>query len=279
MRGGNCSIVNPRSNIEKSIIRFGKLFLIFGGWYFFIRLLKIIMLNDVDKTIELWNLIHHTLVESPGGAQWYTYSCIMMLLILWICCRKKNYHITLFIVFFLTYLFGSVFMLDIFKQFPPRVWYDKLLCSDRNILHFGVYFMLGYVISIENKTLEYRKLVQAFVYIELFVYIFFGLFLYKRTSVAMTLIFSLLKLMGVYCLFELSLHIKSIAFDTVLLRKMSTVIYFTHYTLVYVFVAMSSILNNNIIASLLCTLCSVVIAYIIVNGWDGKIYKVLFLRG
>lgn len=239
-------------------------------------MLKVFLKDGTEKATEILELIHHLLVESPGGAQWYTYSCIWMLLILLLFCRKEKYELILFGVFLFSYLFGSVFMLDYFKQFQFRVWYDMVFFSDRNIFHFGIYFMLGYVIAMINKTGEFGKLHKFLLFAVLLIYIFFGLFLYNRSSIVLTFVFSCLKLIGVYCLFELTLHIQWITFDTVILRKMSTAIYFTHYTLVYVFVAMAPVINNNVITSLLCTLCSVIVAYIITNGWNGEIYKLLF---
>lgn len=268
----NCVNVST-SSIEKSIKHFCKLYIIFGSWYFLIQLAKIIFVNRNEAFSEIIELLHHLLVESPGGAQWYTYTCIISLVILYFA-NAKEYNIRKILVLFtISYFAGSIMMMDLFKYSNLRIMYEKIFISDRNVFCFGVYFFCGYVLGLNNNKIKWKHKILP--YVVLLVYMIYGMLIYDRSEIGSVLIFSALKLLSSICLFLVTLYFNPENIETTTIRKLSTITYFTHYTFVYVFVFLFSDVNH-LVLGLSCTIVSLLFSCAMLKFRKGYIYEIIF---
>ena len=166
-------------------------------------------------------------------------------------------------------------MLDVAKDSFLRNLYDMIFISDRNILFFGIYFMIGAECAQKGEIRHSNSSIWKYVF-GLVVYLIYGMLLYTRDFVLSTVIFSILKLIATYSLFRLAQNINHISVDCHFLRKLSTVIFFTHYTLVMIFVRIAVILNARVLMAVLCVICSVLLGIAIVHIKNGRLYRTLF---
>ena len=267
------------NNIIKSGKRYIRLYLIFGGWYFFINLLKTAIL-DHDLIHSILPSLHKLLVETPGGGIWFVYTLIWCVGILFFCYKThnpdKSILISAIFCFFL-FLFGAFLFAKPFNDSFIRKAYDKVLLSEHNVLFYGIYFFVGYLVGLKCFVKNEIKLLRLLMGMIVVTYIIYGLFFYDWNNVLTSVFFSLFKLVATLSIFVLALHFKSKTPQTNFIRKMSTVIYFTHWNIIYVEILLKNLVSiNQQILAFICAIASVCFSFVLIKSFHGEIYKKLF---
>lgn len=209
-------------------------YLIWGIWYFTITCaLNIIRhsntpLKIITYQLKLW------IVSSPGGGLWYIQTVLILLLILYIGGNKK--HIATYTII------GTLLTLipSLCEQLKDKVYlfdriqtaYFDVFLTELNFLWWGAYFLIGIVLAIRganfiNLFARHRKLYFVISYcIYIFVYFMCG----------KNIVLQSMKLLVSVILFITILNLRlSINSEiSINLRKMSTIIYFSHFTFIYI---------------------------------------------
>ena len=270
-------IEEEKATIVASLKKFVRLYIIFGGWYLFCNVTRALFAES-NKLESIGILFHTLLVETPGGAIWYVYTLIWALVILLIIRRKKTSFILLSTVFFCTYLFGSVFFMKLYSNCFLQLLYRKYFLADRNLLFFGVYIFGGVALGYNGfDKINMSRTQKITGVISFIIYIVYGLNRIDFDSVLGTVLFAGVKCAACFLLFVLSLNIKIVTEKALYYRRMSMVIYFTHWNFIYLFLIAKRVVDvNRVILSLMCTTLAVLFAEVIVKYKNGKFFRMLF---
>lgn len=256
-----------------------KPYLIWGCWYFLIVLVNEIVRNHKNVIEALKSGIHNWIVSSPGGGLWYVQALLIMLIILYYCDKHRSKKIVGIAVGLLV----CFFIPDILKFIKlPLVdlvvgTYNSIFLTTNNFVWWGIYFFIGILLN-ESRFKEkyscfkvsYQWMIVIAIYlIYMCVYWIFG----KKFLI----VSHLLKLIIVGIVFITTLNTKlNLKVESSLyMRKMSAIIYFTHFTLVYAFQFLFKIIGisletNYTFEFVLCTISVIVYSHFIMNWKDGK---------
>ncbi|WP_295093491.1 acyltransferase family protein [Ruminococcus sp.] len=277
----NSEIINK--TIIKALKKYLKLYLLWGGWYFCLNLIKMVL---IDKQLikKLPFYIHQLLVEGSGGGTWYLYTliwCVGILLLLHMIKDSKALW-ALSAILILLYVLGPLLFSEYFKTCKVCTLYKSIFISDKNIFFFGMYFFCGYLLGYYDilkfmQSIKKRIIIYIVIFYEI-AYFLYGLLLYDYHSYIHLLVFPVLKAVAVFLLFILGLYNGSDKYNNYLIRKLSTVVYFTHWTFVLAIMYINSYLSlNSVLVSLICLISDLIISYFIVTMFKGKVYKLLFM--
>ena len=215
------------------------------------------------------------LTESPGGGLWYIYSLIWIVIVL-IFVYDPQKHISflmLNIVFLLLYFLKAMWKTSAIEigiiQWTRNV-YTLIFSSDRTFLFHGIFYIIGMIIAKEKKKLKELSplVVGALLLINYGMYYISGLY---ETTIAGGLLCQFFRLVVTICLTWLALVVdlpKGFRDDTLskIVREMSTIIYFSHFFLIYVFRFFTKICDINYTNNL-TILCIISWCILLVYSW------------
>ena len=219
--------------IKKYLLRLLHPYLIWGIWYFVLTSVIGIKKNNASPITSFAYQLRLWLVSSPGGGLWYIQTILIILVILYI--DRKKEHIALFTIISLILSFVPNIFERLCKGLSPLKeiydFYYRAFLTDLNFVWWGVFFLIGISLAIygEFVILKIRKFkipCLAFSYvIYIFIYSIIGKGVVLHGLKILVSIFIFINVLH----FRLEINpITSVAF-----RKMSTIIYFTHFTFIY----------------------------------------------
>ena len=208
-------------------------YLIWGAWYFIVVSALNVIKGDVSPISSVFNQLHSWIVSSPGGGLWYIQAALMILVLLYFDGKKEHIRIYTIVAFFLSLIPSVVDQLKnnavIFERIETT--YNKMFLTDLNFIWWGVYFLIGlslamYGGNVIEKLSKHRMVWFALSYATyVFIYFMFGKSIILQ---AMKIFVSIIIFITIL---TSKLNIKSEI--SVVFRKMSTIIYFTHFTFIY----------------------------------------------
>lgn len=206
---------------------------------------------------------HQWLASSPGGGLWYVQTILILLLIIMILDTSKKFDF-LCIVLFAAYLIGEAIYCISSGGGTPYLAkiveeYESVFVTRRNFFFYGLFFTGGIQLAKIYDKFKIKKK-TAFLAL-LFCYL---LYVIMNILGGYFLAFSgVLVICIVVLLFFLSYetHYETTKEKSYFIRKMSTVIYFTHYFSIYAFRTLITIMGGqaNEFYSLTWLVCSVVL--------------------
>lgn len=203
-------------------------------------------MDNIELKTAALSKLHEIITFSPGGGLWYIYALVWILVVLYFFYNVQNKMslLILFIPFFLLYLMRPLMNLaclqDTIFGTLKRV-YDIAFASELTFFFHAVFYLSGMLYF------EFRKFVLKYMNLEFSIgWLLTGYFFYVLTANYMDCIFGSV----VFQLFRLNLSIAYFNFSIYVnkyievhektrlcfkqLRAMSSVIYFSHFLLIYV---------------------------------------------
>ena len=276
------TLISRKKTILVTLKKFIKLYCVWGGYYALLQILKIFVLSN-DKTKDLLNFFHTLIVSSPGGAQWYTYAMVFILTTLFIVSNRKRYIELLLIVFFFVYLMGSIMMSPCMSNWEFRNVYQRVFIADRNFLFFGVYYYVGMMLGKLQRFQYILKKSDNSIGIVLFaiaglVTYFIQGFTYDNTNAVEVAVFASLKVCATVSILVLCIESsRKISMNTIVLRKLSVGIFFTHFTYIYLTNVMARYIEIQASLSfIVCLLLSFLTSLVLIKFRNGKYFNILF---
>lgn len=181
----------------------------------------------------VFTLLHRWLLSSPGGGLWYVQAILCMLAILWLLNNRRGSYGGMTAILTVTYLASRVISTNFTELstvvFPKEYYSLNFLCM-------GIYFMLGIGLAhyIVRKNVTDQKAIWyliALIAVQAVVYMIKA----DSSSSLQTFLLSIMTICTMVLLFLFSyrwkLPIKRETSER--LRKMSSIIYFIHFTVIY----------------------------------------------
>lgn len=220
--------------IKKYFFRLLYPYLIWGIWYFILSSLIGIIRNNTSPIDSFVYQFRLWLVSSPGGGLWYIQTILIILMLLYI--DKKKEHIGMFTVISLVLSFVPT----IIEQFNKESsiigniydFYYRFFLTDLNFVWWGVFFLIGLCLAIYGKSVMLKVCKYRVQYLVLF----YVVYIFTYFMIGKGIVLHGMKILVSVFLFIAVLDSK-LKFDPVIsitFRKMSTLIYFTHFTFIYI---------------------------------------------
>lgn len=246
-----------------------------GGVYAAIDVAGDILIDKRPVVNALISKLWLILTESPGGGLWYIYSLIWMVItIMFLYDPKRKESFMALLV-----LFGVLFFLKPLWKTPAveiqivrwtKSMYMSIFGSDRTFIFHGIFYIVGMLLAKQEENL--KKWSPLFVLLLLVCN--FGAY-YISGQYEMTVLGGLscqfFRLMVTGCIMWLALVINLP--DTLRngdicnkAREMSTVIYFSHFFLIYLFRLAAKFCNINYTDNL-TVLCLIAWGVLLVYSW------------
>lgn len=245
-------------------------YIIWGIWYFFISTAILIISDGFTVSHAAVHQIHIWLVSSPGGGLWYVQAILLLLMML--CLSGKTRYIPYFVVVFLLLSCIPDFVM-LFKDCgiirSIVDFYNKIFITDLNFVWWGIYFLLGLllghlkyepIIILTLKKYKFPILVLFYsMHISIFIIWGDGLLLHVSKIIVSVLLF----------IFAISTRFNVDENKSIFLRKMSTIIYFTHFSFIYAVQVMLKLLNIDTssfatLVWIIVSICVITYSYLIV---------------
>lgn len=263
--------------VKSSLKRFLRLYLLFGGWYFICDVIKTVAISH-NKVSDLLYLLHRLIVESPGGGIWFVYTIVIGLLILYYISCFRIINLKKLTFFFAgMYIIGSILLMRPMEQSFIFTAYKTLLLTDHNILFNGIFFFGGAAFAClrTNKNNTIIKLASIFV---LILYVLYGLFSYDWNNWYQAALFPVFRMLSVFSLLYLCVTTNLyMSKNGVVLRKLSTALYFTHWNFINCLLVARNIAEiDDVTGALITTGLSLILAILIVRVKNGELYDQLF---
>lgn len=223
-------------HIKKYAKRLIRPFLLWGGVYFILSAAEMILLDKVSLSTALWTKIHGLLVESPGGGLWYIEAVFWILAIVFFTNRfvkNSNVYLAVFAVF---YLIGGLWGNHggaILEQL--RTAYYTVFVSERTFFFYGVYFFAGVFFYHRKDHIQKKPILYL-----MGMAVFYALFVMcNKLPLVSWVVFArqIVKICISVCWFLLAYSVQvkrqSDCWIVHNARRMSTIIYFTHFLAIY----------------------------------------------
>lgn len=205
-----------------------------GGVYFLIGVLKD---GDISKSFaeNLFDKIRYWLASSPGGGLWYVQAVLILVLFLCIMGRNAFENRIVTVTFFFIMLgigCDAAYNIAETSQFYTRIvsLYEDIFISRLNFAFYAEYFLCGIILNRYVKRMPDKRTLIVSVLILYIAYLvtgerggnWFFLFAFIKTILAVVLFFMLLNIESKFC-------------DITILkiRKLSGIVYFTHFASIY----------------------------------------------
>lgn len=222
-----------RSSVRGYGMRLLRPYLIWGIWYFFLEIMNGVVIDGQPLVETVGMLLHRWLLSSPGGGLWYVQAILCMLVILWTMNNRRGGYACMTVALLVTSITMRVItrnFADVAQTIFPKDYYTL------NFLNSGIYFMLGIELAAHmgkkpDKHVNAAWFAGALVLLQTIT----SLMKKGDTPVILTMLSSLLTMCVILALFLFAYHwMLPIRKETsIRLRKMSTIIYFTHFTAIY----------------------------------------------
>lgn len=279
-----------QSYIKKYIKNLFFPFVIWGGIYAIIDVVGDVIIDSVELNTAIISKLHQVVTESPGGGMWYIYALIWMMVILYLFYDNRKWisYISLIIFFGILFFLRPIWKLSVFEgTFISEIKkvYNSIFVSELTFL-FHMFFLLIGILLAKNmekcKKIRRNNLILA-LFIFYALYYSVGLF---QESVLGVFFYQVLRVIITSTFFLLSLTItrnKYINGDTcVKMRKMSTIIYFTHFLVIYGIRFWCKVCGINYYNHLtvVCIICWIILSlyafYIVDNKYVKKMVDFLY---
>lgn len=226
-------IADIRMTITKQINKILLPYFVFGGGYF---LLNIIILwkidgNNVENAIrqQLWRWI----VTSPGGPMWYLQSLLLTLCILYFIYRPNKLNAIL-VGFFILFSFPYICTLPALKDSMLRILYDgyKERFTTQSFLFRGFWIIWGMKV---RRVIDDRSFIKKPTLILLLMGIAIATlqseFSFNRWMYALTPICLVIYISAFFVKMKM-LTVRMVS--TVVIRKLSIVVFYIHFAVIYI---------------------------------------------
>lgn len=271
----------------KRIKSFFKIYLIWGGVYFVIRIIKNCVLTHNINNI--YGMIHELVVTTPGGAMWYIYACLWFFICLQIILTnnsntKRVLKILTIFYFVFNILLVVLVQTDSFKNTLIFKAYNTIFINNCNFIANGIFIILGIWIGMYFdsiiKTIRKSYLIFIALILELLVYVVFRAYIYNSDFWMTVFIFQIIKIAVVCSIAMIAFSIDKLSIDTITIRKMSIIIYLAHPIPINLWDMMipkvsERLAENGRLEFIFVLILTLVIAYTIVKFKNGKLYKLL----
>lgn len=249
--------------LRKYFKRLAVPYLFWGILYFVIQIGIDVMHNGGTIISAFLRYGHQWLTSSPGGGLWYVQTILILILIIMILDTSKKFDIFC-IVLFAAYLIGEAF--DCISAGGGTSYlvkiveaYESVFVSRRNFFFYGLFFTGGIQLARFYDTIKIKKKTA-------FLALLFCYLMYVIINIlgGYFLAFSGVCVIGIIaCLFYLSNETcyEATKETSYFIRKISTVIYFTHYFAIYAFRTLITLMDKQAgdFYSLTWTVCSVIL--------------------
>lgn len=255
-------------------------YLFWGSIYFLISTALDIVIRDMSVKQGLLSHVHQWIVSSPGGGLWYIQAILIMLVPLVFCIKKKYGFGVLVGVLFVTSSFISVLPVAaqqnaVFSS--TYKFYIDIFLDNTNVFSGGIFFLVGMAcVKIEQINFKNSLLFHAFfAFLGLLVCIVFETI--GQTSVILKLILHIVKIISSVEIFlaAKNLLVPISARASLRCRKMSAIIYFMHFLVIYTYKVIFTFLgvgiaDNGGVLFILSAVLLTVIAIVVERMLDSK---------
>ncbi|MBR6089260.1 MAG: acyltransferase family protein, partial [Anaerolineaceae bacterium] len=216
--------IKDKKDYRITLLRYGRRllipYLIWGIWYFFVEIAADHITEGVPLKAAAADRVINWLICSPGDGLWYIQTILILLLILLIS-DKKSYQTGLLFI-----SLGLSIVPALFESNADGLF--KRILSSHTFLWDGFFFLSGIALAeFQEKRVTKRNGIIA---------LSMGLLLTLVSSILSVTYFSrLIKLVTAVGLFSLAFNTSPAYTEekSLLFRRWSTIIFFTHYTLKY----------------------------------------------
>lgn len=273
-----------RNNIKKYLLRLIRPFVLWGSCYFVLSVLEEVLIEHNGIKTVLPEKLHLLLVESPGGGLWYVYAVLWITAFLLIFYKHKR-EIPFYIVSFLLFLLPGIWNIsgsDMVVLNSIHNAYYTVFLSERSFIFYAIYFFTGIILyNYLIKKIPVWKLLLM----QTLLYVTFVLLCNSEQNIFVGLLTQLNKYVLATGWFLIALNIPNQCIPQGWIRdsarKMSTIIYFTHFMSIYlvkiVFKIMGLTFNKYCsMAYVLCMIILVLYSVVLIN-LDKKKKVIRFL--
>ena len=258
-------------------------FIIWGSWYLLLEAANRLLIDHASVQIVLFQLGKRLLISSPGGGLWYVQAILWMLGILYLL-RNRMCNLQIFAWSLCAlYVFNVVVSkcADAGNEF--QLIKQVIFSEDYSNLNFvfnGVFFPVGMVLA-RPEDGKAKNILEKYCW-ELFagtVVIWFlqGHFRYNMATAALWALANILRVVSLFlCAQRLQIGISPRS--CIKMRKMSTRIYFLHFTAIYFVKMCSKIVGhslNEISLFITCAAILTVVSYALdfdKLSWSKKLF-------
>lgn len=246
-----------------------------GGVYAVIDVVGDVFIDKIPMVDACVTKLCEILTESPGGGLWYIYSLIWIVIVLISIYdpQKDKSFLMLTTAFLLLYFLKAMWKTPAIEigiiQWTRNV-YTLIFSSDRTFLFHGIFYIIGMILAKEKRKLKRVSplVVGLLLLINYGIYYISGLY---ETTIAGGLLCQFFRLMVTICLIWLALVVnlpKVFRDDTLskIMREMSTIIYFSHFFLIYTLRFLTKICDINYTDNL-TLLCIISWCVLLVYSW------------
>lgn len=267
--------------IKHYSVRLLRPFMIWGAFYFVISFLEMILIDKTSIYTAAKYKLHLLLVESPGGGLWYVEALLWICLIVRFTYKNDENLRNYLIVGGILYLIQGAWNLE-GLEFASilKSMYFKVFLSERTFIFYGVYFFIGIFIA-----LNLKKAISSptrFFLLQVILYVTFAITNLKVDYIGLAITNQLIKGFIAVNWFLIALNISNNSIPNCWLkynsRKLSTIIYFTHFTAIYFVKVVYKILNIefNTNCTIACLICIVLlIAYSVLLCQSNEMKKII----
>lgn len=263
-----CSLedtLSIRKFVTKYVKNLLRPFLIWGSLYSTISIVGDVIIDSQPIKLVLFSKFHQILTESPGGGLWYIYALFWIMLILYIFYKSKKDLFKFLLIFATLYYLKALWGLSVFDGTiisKIKNIYDTIFVSERTFLFHAIFFFIGMVLALSRGlTVNVKKLLcaqvlfyAAYISLEAFQDNWFGVILFQTFRILITVVYFMIA-------YNLPPNIIRNTFIQKNARKMSTIIYFTHFTAIYAmrFIMKIMHLDYNDHLTIICFICWIVL--------------------
>ena len=278
-------ILESKDSIKPGVkhysIRLLRPFVIWGSFYFVVSLVEMILIDKVDIYIAIKYKLHLLLVESPGGGLWYVEALLWICFIVLISYKRYKSLTYYLIISGMLYLVQGLWNFEglRFLSGLKNIYYTVFL-SERTFIFYGVYFFVGIFIAFNLKRFIISPVKLCL--LQAILYVFFIITNLKIDYIGIAVTNHIVKGFVAITWFLIAMNISNNSIPECWLkynsRKLSTVIYFTHFTAIYFIEIMYKILHiqfdlNCTMACLIC--CFLLMSYSAVLCKSNRMKKIV----
>ena len=270
-----------KSGIKHYSIRLLRPFAMWGSFYFVISFLEMILVDKTSIYTAIKYKLHLLLVESPGGGLWYVEALLWICLIVRFTYKNDENLRNYLIIGGILYLIQGTWNLE-GLEFASilKSMYFKVFLSERTFIFYGIYFFIGIFIALNMKKMISSP-IRLFL-LQVILYVAFAVTNLKVDYIVIAMTSQLIKGFIAVNWFLIALNISNDSIPNCWLkynsRKVSTIIYFTHFTAIYFVKFVYKILNIefNTKCTIACLICIVLlIAYAVLLCQSDKKKKII----
>lgn len=208
-------------------------YLIWGIWYFVLEIANQVFIDHINVLLVIRGLFIRWILSSPGGGLWYVQTILCIVLILIFFNNKRHSTLVLTIVLAISYLLSRcVLRYNEQSEFLTGIK-ESIFPNEYNSLNFvcqGIFFMLGIQLK---KVMSFVKSTKSMSIISLVIFFVTCLPVCFYSKISNMAIVCVLRVVSLF-VFTSCVYTSISEKNTKRIRAMSTMIYFMHFTIIYV---------------------------------------------